>query len=274
MKDTMNEFALKEFISEAALASEISEEEALRPELSGMRVFDAPIFAAARADDPLFAELRSTASVGAHHRMPSDWTEDARFVLSVFFPFAKRVRAANAAAPGRVPADEWLHGRIEGQKRISAAASASAELLRRAGFSAVAPCVDERFCARGFTSNWSERHVAFVCGLGTFGLSKGLITEKGMAGRFFSLVTSMELSTARRAYAELYEYCVFCGLCAKRCPVCAIELETGKAHEPCHALLEETRALFSPRYGCGKCQVGVPCESGVPAKMRDKGAEV
>lgn len=35
-----------------------------------------------------------------------------------------------------------------------------------------------------FGSNWSERHAAYVCGLGTFGLSKGLITDKGM-GRTF-----------------------------------------------------------------------------------------
>ncbi|MDR2089934.1 MAG: 4Fe-4S binding protein [Clostridiales Family XIII bacterium] len=261
----MNEFELKEFISGKALAVRISEAEALHPALSGMRVFDAPIFAAARADDPLFSGLKSADAVGAHHLVPADWTRDARFVLSVFFPFAERVRAANAA-PGRMPAAEWLHGRIEGQKHISAVAAASAELLRRAGFSAVAPCVDARFCAQGFTSNWSERHVAFVCGLGTFGLSKGLITEKGIAGRFFSLVTNMGLSVSRRGYTELYEYCIFCGRCVKRCPVDAIDPETGKAHAPCHAFLEETRARFSPRYGCGKCQTGVPCESGAPAR--------
>jgi epoxyqueuosine reductase QueG len=115
-------------------------------------------------------------------------------------------------------------------------------------------------------SNWSERHVAFVCGLGTFGLSKGLITEKGVAGRFSSIVTDMGLSPSVRPYEGLYDYCIFCGLCARRCPANAISLDTGKAHEPCEAFLNETRALFSPRYGCGKCQSGMPCESRIPAK--------
>jgi epoxyqueuosine reductase QueG len=261
----MNESALKEFISDRACAARVSDTEALRPDLVGMRIFDAPIFAVAAAEDPMFLRLKSETSVGAHHLMPADWTPQARFVLSVFFPFTERVRIANAVAD-RLPAAEWLHARIEGQTHISAVSAAAAEALRRAGFSAVAPSADARFRSEGFTSNWSERHVAFVCGLGTFGLSKGLITEKGIAGRFTSIVTDMELSPARRAYTELYEHCIFCGLCAKRCPADAIDPETGKAHAPCFALLEETRALFSPRYGCGKCQVGVPCESGIPAK--------
>ncbi|MDR2355323.1 MAG: 4Fe-4S binding protein [Clostridiales Family XIII bacterium] len=261
----MNEDMLKEFISDPALAATVSETDALRKDLVGMRIFDAPIFAIAAADDPLFLRLKSDASVGAHHLLPADWTPGARFVLSVFFPFAKRVRAANAAAD-RIPAAEWLHGRIEGQKCISAVFAAAAEVLRRAGFSAVVPALDARFRSEGFTSNWSERHVAFVCGLGTFGLSRGLITEKGIAGRFASLVTDMALSPTRREYEDLYEYCVFCGLCAKRCPAEAIDPETGKAHAPCFTFLEETRARFSPRYGCGKCQAGVPCECGIPAR--------
>jgi epoxyqueuosine reductase QueG len=266
----MNEHKLKEQISEQALAAAVSEAEALRPELAGMRIFDAPIFAAAAAADPLFARLKDADSVGAHHLLPADWTPDARFVLSVFFPFSERVRAGNiTAAEGRTPTAEWLHGRIEGQKHIAFISAAAAECLRRAGFSAVVPSADKRFRSFDFTSNWSERHVAFVCGLGTFGLSRGLITEKGVAGRFTSLVTSMELFPTRRGYTELYEHCIFCGLCARRCPADAISIETGKAHAPCSALLDETRTLFSPRYGCGKCQVRVPCESGVPAKKAE-----
>ncbi|MDR1573649.1 MAG: 4Fe-4S binding protein [Clostridiales Family XIII bacterium] len=262
----MNEETLKEFITEKALAAAVSDAEALRPELAGMRVFDAPIFAAATADDPMFLSLRADASVGGHHCMPADWTPDARSVLSVFFPFAKRVRAASAAFADRQPAAEWLHGRIEGQNHISAISAAAAEALRGAGFSAVAPSVANGFRSKGFTSNWSERHIAFVCGLGTFGLSRGLITEKGVAGRFCSIVTSMELGITHRGYTELYEHCIFCGLCAKRCPAEAIDPKTGKAHGPCGAFLSETRELFAPRYGCGKCQVGVPCEGGIPAK--------
>jgi epoxyqueuosine reductase QueG len=262
----MNENTLKDRITERALAAAVSETEALRPELVGMRLFDAPIFAVAAAADPMFLRLKSEEAVGARHCLPADWTPAARFVLSVFFPFTARIKAANAAMPGRLPADEWLHGRIEGQWHITAISAAAAELLRGAGFSAVAPSVDSRFRAQGFASNWSERHVAFVCGLGTFGLSRGLITQKGVAGRFSSIVTDMEMETTGRSYKGLYDHCTFCGLCARFCPAEAIDLKTGKAHGPCEVFVEETRRIFAPRYGCGKCQTGVPCESGVPAK--------
>lgn len=68
--------------------------------------------------------------------------------------------------------------------------------LEAEGYEAVIPCDCPEFWSVGragsnprawdpsasFTSVWSERHVAYVCGLGTFGLSRGLITEKGQCG--------------------------------------------------------------------------------------------
>jgi epoxyqueuosine reductase len=115
-----------------------------------------------------------------------------------------------------------------------------------------------------FTSNWSERHVAFVCGLGTFGLSKGLITPKGVAGRFASIITELYLPPDKREYEDIYEYCSMCGKCAKNCPANAITIENGKNDYACFAFLKKTSEKYKPRYGCGKCQVGVPCESRIP----------
>ena len=115
-----------------------------------------------------------------------------------------------------------------------------------------------------FSSNWSERHVAFVSGLGTFGLSKGIITERGMAGRFCSIVTDMELPVTERAYKEIYEWCIFCGKCVKRCLVGAITLENGKNHIPCSKRINESKIKYAPRYGCGQCQTAVPCEAQKP----------
>ena len=81
-----------------------------------------------------------------------------------------------------------------------------------------------------FTSSWSERHVAFVCGLGTFGLSKGLITEKGICGRFGSVVTTAELPRTERPYTGIYEYCIQCRACARNCPVGAISGTVKQVH--------------------------------------------
>jgi hypothetical protein len=43
------------------------------------------------------------------------------------------------------------------------------------------------------TSNWSERHSAYIAGLGTFCLSYSLISEKGCAGRYGTVVTDLDL---------------------------------------------------------------------------------
>jgi len=121
-----------------------------------------------------------------------------------------------------------------------------------------------------YTSTWSERHAAFVCGLGTFGLSRGLITIRGMAGRFGSIISELYLPADERQYEEVSEFCSMCGQCVKRCPVGAISIEEGKNHSICSAFLDRTTTRYSPRYGCGKCQTGVPCESRIPPKNNIK----
>jgi len=68
----------------------------------------------------------------------------------------------------------------------------------------------------------------------------------------------------RRGYENIYDYCSMCGKCAKNCPANAISVEKGKDHRLCFAFLEKTSEKYKPRYGCGKCQVGVPCESRIP----------
>jgi epoxyqueuosine reductase QueG len=118
-----------------------------------------------------------------------------------------------------------------------------------------------------FASSWSERHVAFAAGLGTFGLSTHLITRVGKAGRFGSIITTAEFEPTARPYREdPFAYCTRCGTCTKRCPVDALTLENGKDYQACWVYMEETKIRFKPRYGCGKCQLLVPCETGIPNK--------
>ena len=68
------------------------------------------------------------------------------------------------------------------------------------------------------------------------------------------------------AYTGIYDYCTRCGACARNCPVGAITLDHGKNNIICNQYVEQTKKDYAPRYGCGKCQVGVPCEMGRPGK--------
>lgn len=245
----------------------VTEAEANRINGSDDPIFDAPLLGVAAADDPLFRRMKERELVGERFILPAEWLPGAKTVLSVFFPFSEAVRKSNRMS-GRDISFEWLYGRIEGQQLILKTMNAFSRILTDAGLPNVVPMLDPRFwdgVKQGlYTSNWSERHVAFIAGLGTFGLSRGLITRRGMAGRFSSLVTAVPFPPDEREYEDPYEYCIRCGACVKNCPAGAISLEEGKDHTLCSKFLDFTGETYSPRYGCGKCQVGVPCEYKVP----------
>ena len=42
--------------------------------------------------------------------------------------------------------------------------------------------------------------------------------------------------------------------------------ETGKDHTICRECLLHFGEIHAPRYGCGLCQTGVPCEKCIPGK--------
>lgn len=259
----------------------ITKQIALSEIIVGMKMFEAPIFAFGAANDEYFNLLKNPSAIGEHFLLPKEWLPQAKTVISFFLPFTDVVKQGNRRDMSW-PSEEWLHGRIEGQAfLIKLCQHLNSELIN-AGYNSIIPSLDERFWAKtgfnnesvqsnvSFTSNWSERHAAFVCGLGTFGLSKGLITSKGVAGRFGSIITELYLSPDKRAYENIYEYCSMCGACVKNCPVNAISLEKGKNHIICSEFLDRTAEKFKPRYGCGKCQIRVPCESCIPKQYKVK----
>ncbi|MDR1137433.1 MAG: 4Fe-4S binding protein [Synergistaceae bacterium] len=247
---------------------------AITPAVAGLRMFDAPIVGVASANDGYFTTFKQKSVIGEHFLTPAEWLQGARSVISFFFPKTARVKDS-CASPGKWPSAEWLHARIEGQMFIRETMKAVKNAIESEGYKAVVPSQDRRFFSVltnakdkfpevTFSSSWSERHVAFVCGLGTFGLSKGLITKSGVAGRFGSVVTSLDISPTPREYNATYGWCSMCGACARNCPSDAISIEAGKNHFPCSAFLDETKKRYAPRYGCGKCQVNVPCQDHPP----------
>lgn len=253
----------------------INEQAAISQEQVGMKIFEAPVFGFGAADDACFNLFKQDSIIGPHYMLPREWLPGAQTVISFFLPFSQAIKKSNRRTR-KWPSNEWLHGRIEGQSFINKLCSYLCENMNNKGHKSLAPSLDERFWAQmevgpkskhpglPFTSTWSERHAAFVCGLGTFGLSRGLITARGTAGRFGSIISEIYLLPDERKYEEVDEYCSMCGHCVKRCPVNAISLDEGKNHSICSAFVDRTETMFKPRYGCGKCQTAVPCESRIP----------
>ena len=247
----------------------IAEKDAIRPDYAGMQIYDAPIFAFGSANDELYRKFLAPEVIGSHFITPLEWLPGAKTVISCFMPFTRRIISSNATNFSW-PSEEWLHGRYEGHLFVVEMATHIQNVLKEAGYDSLAPMLNPRYKTGNrettYTSNWSERHAAFACGLGTFGLSKGIITEKGTCGRLCSVITELDLPKTARPYRDVYDYCTMCGLCAKHCPAQAISLKDGKQHSPCDEFLGTVMEKEKPRYGCGKCQVKAPCESEIPKR--------
>jgi epoxyqueuosine reductase len=110
----------------------------------------------------------------------------------------------------RYPSETWARARMFGQECNNALHTSLLAALKEAGYPAVAPALlpewsqqpSERFF---IASSWSERHVAHVSGLGTFGLTGGLLTEKGQAVRLGSVVVQARLAATPRRYSGPFD---------------------------------------------------------------------
>ena len=241
--------------------------------LKGMRFFRRPIFAVTYADDHGFAEIKRPEVVGAHHLMPHDWLSEAKTVISFFLPIERATVEANKK-DAIEPAMEWLYTRVDGQKFLLALGAEVRDAFVADGHKAVAPYTDDRFIMQTsrtpapgtehvppFSTNWSERHVGVVTGLGTFGMSTNFISKVGCAGRLISVVTDWETEPDARDYDDWLGYCSRCGACIRKCPAHAhYKDKHGKDHGVCSGFIGKTCEKYTPRFGCGKCQSGIPCE--------------
>ena len=113
-------------------------------------------------------------------------------MISFFLPFSQEVKKTyDRHSP--LPSLEWVSGRQNGEVFLNVARRALVRYLEQQGGRAAAPTLDRRYEAVDLIPMWSERHVAYIAGLGTFGLHAGLLTNKGAAGRIGSVVTNLNL---------------------------------------------------------------------------------
>jgi epoxyqueuosine reductase len=249
-------------------------------------IWDEPLVNFADGDDPIFTEYKTIISPEyltpreALARAYNKNTEDmpARLsVISWILPAVEETRISNRTETS-LPSRLWSHTRYHGEKFNEKLRVHVVELLTGMGYMATAPFIEPYFHVykgeKGLYSNWSERHVAYAAGLGTFSLSDGLITERGIAMRCGSVVTTLILPASPRTAPGPYLNCLFyrgvnCRACIDRCPVGAIT-ESGHDKIKCQNYLDtvatpperlkEGYDNDSSIAGCGLCQTDVPCE--------------
>jgi epoxyqueuosine reductase len=254
--------------------------------------WEEPLVGFADGHDLLFAKYKEV--VGEAHLTPLEALQGAILppererspdfscvgVVSWILPAAKRTKLDNRKMKDG-PSLRWNHSRFQGEEFNDSLRKFVVSWLEKEGYLAVAPVLTAQFKSKrfesGWASNWSERHIAFAAGLGTFSLSDGLITAKGIAHRCGSVVANVQWQATARDYQDTMEYCSFrkdgsCGACIQRCPVGAIS-SSGHYKDKCRQFLFDGLAdwLKKPGYmgsygACGLCQTGVPCESRIPRK--------
>jgi epoxyqueuosine reductase QueG len=245
-----------------------------------------PLVGFARGDDSLFERLKAdigpfywTPLEAFHRAHPETGATAAELsVISYLLPQTAATRS-DQRAETTYPAERWARSRFQGEAFNCALRLHLAAELAQAGYPAAAPerlpefgyRQSERF---GIASNWSERHTAWIAGLGTFGLSDGLITRAGKAVRFGSVVVKMDLEPTSRPYAGHQDWCLWyakgtCGACMRRCPVNAISAD-GHDKPKCFDYIRNVTAPYVQEHyatgatPCGLCQVKIPCEAKVP----------
>ncbi len=274
-----------------AITQFVEENSANRRKVDSGRYWGSPLIGFASGDDPLFRQYKKI--IGRFHYTPRE-IFDLTFgkskkprqlsVISWVLPMAKDIRESNRREE-RYPSLLWAHARDFGEQFNVKLRNHVVSLLQKKGYKAVAPMNSPYFRRLespkvGLASNWSERHIAYACSLGAFGLSDGLITAKGKAMRLGSVVTDLPLKVSKKIYPHHRANCLYyfnrtCKTCAARCPVGAI---TAKGHDKdkCSEYSYNViRRDKSKEYGvtiagCGLCQTKVPCEFGIPKQIRKR----
>ncbi len=257
-----------------------------------------PIVAFADGDDPIFESYKKI--IGKFHMTPREalenylqdkgWNYGAKkeypvSVISYVLPIPLATRDVERDSPyggtERMNNSRWM-GEVVWRNLEHYVAS----LLETFGHHAFAPGRSRFFTDitnlldGRWRPTWSERHVAYVAGLGTYGLNGMLITEKGCAVFLESIVVDMALTPTPRPYDDHHAYCPFftnksCRKCIDRCRAGAIT-EEGRDYLYCRLYLGRDQRKLLKEAGvdttgyigkaptCGLCWTNVPCEGRIP----------
>ena len=220
-----------------------------------------PIIEIISANDNKLNILKKVISV--EHFMPNDILPDAKSIISFFIPFQDSIVKNNIE--GIMASKEWAMAYIKTNDLIRIINENIEKLMTKKGYKTGKIPATHNFDKDKLISNWSHRHIAYIAGIGTFGINNMLITKNGCCGRFGSIVINYEFNEYRQDI-EIKEKCInkvngSCGICINKCIVNAYENNKFNRHKCYKQCLENDE--FHKTNGnasvCGKCIVGLPC---------------
>lgn len=225
---------------------------------SRLSYYREPLIGYAKADDPIFFELKK--AVSPEHLLPQDLLKGVRSVLAFFLPFQKEIILNNRN--GSSASREWAEVYIQTNQLIDQICATLKSTLDKQGVRLESQPPTYFFDPELLVATWSHKHVAYACGLGTFGWNHLLITTKGCGGRFGTAVLDIPLQSNPRP--NYIDYCNNqsngCNYCRVICPVNALatkDFQRKKCYQQCQ-LNDQLFADLDSCEVCGKCATG-PC---------------
>jgi len=222
--------------------------------------WEEPVFAYASTKDPIFKDLKTI--IGAYHKLPEDIMEDGKTVITYFIPIARSIADSNI--PGYFSSEDWVYAYFETVDLINVVNEGLKKLFADNGYKIAVTADHRSWDPKTMQCDWSHRHAAYIAGLGTFGLNRGLITEKGVCGRIGTLITDAEIEPTMRPQEEfcLYKRNGSCRICLNKCPVSALDLPDIYDNKKCMDVTYENAEKYKGigfADVCAKCMTGVPC---------------
>jgi epoxyqueuosine reductase QueG len=207
-------------------------------------------------------------AVSAEHLTANDILPDAKSIISFFIPFQENIVKSNIK--GTMASEKWAIAYIRTNDLIKTINDKIEILMDQNGYKTGKIPATHNFDVEKLISNWSHRHIAYIAGIGTFGMNNMLITKNGCCGRFGSIIINYELDEYKQT-KEIKEKCLHkingsCGICQKKCIVDAYENNKYDRHKCYKQCLENGEYHKKTGYAdiCGKCLVGLPCSTKEP----------
>jgi epoxyqueuosine reductase len=278
----------------------------LPEKFGGGKIFSYPLIGIASGNDYIFQKFKEV--VGAEHYTPLEmWNNNNKppvsmkklRVISIVFPFTNEIREASLDPimyhGYKLPAEVYSVARNYANSFKKFVMEECIKYLENLGFQATTGMLSKYFtiiAKERFYSTWSERHIAFAAGIGTFSLHEALITEAGCNVRLASIITDAPLTINNRKSDDPFSNCLFysngtCKECINKCPALAISKD-GHDKMKCNEYRLKVARRMIPRLegilkpysrrinwkdrednfpvGCGFCQFGVPCMDKNPTR--------
>lgn len=224
--------------------------------------FREPLIGFSSAKDERYENIKEI--IGPHHLYPIEVLPSCKTVVAFFIPFTKKVVESNILKDNKEVSYIWAKTYYECNKLIDNLTRELIEYLKEFNVKGATIQATQGFDKKLLKAPWSHKSAAYIAGLGEFGVSSLLITDKGCAGRTGTVFLDIDIEPSNKLALDksrcLYYLNGSCLECVGNCPTNALSIDKLN-RSVCYQKCLHTDSLYTDLGtcdACGKCSLG-PC---------------